>query len=140
MVDAMGRPSWTELWSGMASQVSRRATCSRLQVGAILVSPDNVLLGMGYNGSPRGIPHCVHDGTEQHCTMAVHAEVNAIASAARKGHAVEQATCYVTTAPCLYCAGVLINAGIKEVVYNSTYSRNDGLYLLVQADVPVRKH
>lgn len=130
------RPDWPLLWLGLARTVSQRGTCSRKKVGAVLVGPNNTLISMGYNGNPRGIPHCEHDGTETHCETAVHAEVNAIASAARNGHSVEGSACYVTMAPCKPCAGVLINAGIKEVLYSESYvSRASGISLLSQAGV-----
>lgn len=117
------RPSWDEYFLGMAAMVARRATCDRKHVGAVLVRERNVL-STGYNGSIAGHPHCddvghlIEDG---HCVRTVHAESNAVAQAARNGVRVDEATCYVTAAPCWPCFRLLANAGVSQVVYSEQY-------------------
>lgn len=118
------RPNWDEYFMAIAKQVATRATCDRLHVGAVLVSQDSVILSTGYNGAPRGMPHCDeagHEIVEGHCVRTVHAEANAIAQAARTGASVEGATLYTTASPCYDCFKLLINAGVKKVVYNEFY-------------------
>lgn len=117
------RVSWDEYFLRIATEVSSRATCPRKHVGAVLVR-DRSILATGYNGSVRGMPHCddvkcsIVDG---HCVRTVHAELNAIAQAARNGARVEGSTAYVTALPCWSCAKVLFNAGIARVVYSEAY-------------------
>lgn len=119
----MTRPAWTEYWIGIAHAVSARASCPRARVGAVLVSPDNRLLGCGYNGAPPGQPHCTDVGCEMvdgHCQRALHAEVNAVAFAARYGVPVAGAHLYLyvsrsdggSTDVCRECAKVLTAAGV----------------------------
>ena len=121
----------------LAELVAQRSTCDRLHVGAVAVKGDRMLCS-GYNGAPAGIPHCVH-GLEvaTPCTRAVHAEVNAIATAAKYGIALEQATMVVTHMPCLSCSGLLINAGISRVVYRHAYRDSAGIRLMDQAGIEV---
>ena len=121
------RPDWDNYFIGIMSMVGKRGTCDRGQVGCILVK-DNHILSTGYAGAPKGIKHCddvghemntvIHpDGHEsQHCVRTVHAEQNAIVSAARLGIAIDQATLYCNMTPCYICAKLIINAGIKRVV------------------------
>lgn len=103
------------------------------------MSPDNQLLSAGYNGAPRGLSHCSHDGTEAHCLVSVHAEANAIVSAARSGIAVAGSTCYTTLSPCVGCASLLVNVGVKEVLYIERYQAypafEPGIEILVKADI-----
>lgn len=109
---------------GIATQVATRATCNRKHVGAVLVSPDRQMLSTGYNGSIRGMPHCDDIGhlmEDGHCVRTVHAEVNAIVQAAKKGVAVEGATIYITCNPCWNCFKSITNAGISQIVYGEFY-------------------
>lgn len=115
----MTRTSWDDYFLKIAADVSERATCDRLHVGCVLVR-DKAILSTGYNGSPRGLPHCDevgHDMVEGHCVRAVHAESNAIAHAARFGARTEGSTAYVTATPCWQCFRSMINAGVVGVVY-----------------------
>lgn len=117
------RPSWDEYFVGIARQAASRATCKRKQVGAVLVR-DRAILSTGYNGSVRGLPHCIDDGCvmeDGHCVATVHAEANAIAQAAKHGARIDGATCYVTASPCWGCAKLLLNAGVIRVVYGEEY-------------------
>lgn len=107
----------------LAFVTAKRATCDRKHVGAVLVR-DNVILSTGYNGSVRGLPHCDDVGhmlVEGHCVRTVHAEINAIASAARNGVLVAGATAYVTASPCWGCFKALANAGVQRVVFAEFY-------------------
>jgi len=133
-----GRVSWL---MSLALLVSKRSTCSRRQVGA-LAEKDGRVLVTGYNGAPSGFPHCIdHGGCRLNerggCLDAVHAEANLIAFAAKHGISLEGATVYTTCAPCLDCAKLLINAGIKKVLYLEEYRDTRGKDLLIQAGVKV---
>lgn len=115
------RKSWDEYFIDIAFKVKERSTCPRLGVGAVIVK-DNRIKGTGYNGSPSGMAHCDDVGClmrEGHCKRTIHAEVNAILECSpeeRKG-----ATIYVTAQPCAECAKIIINSGIKRVVYAQKY-------------------
>ena len=91
----------------------------------------------GWNGAPAGQSHCVHDGAEDRCTRAIHAERNAIGYAARKGVVTDGSTLYVTHAPCRDCSTVLIASGIARVVYGIPYRTLDGVHALQGAGVRV---
>lgn len=112
------------------------STCSRRSVGALLVR-DRRIISTGYNGAPAGMPHCSHTQETIGCERAVHAEVNAIAFAARNGVSTLGSTLYTTDEPCLKCAQLLINAGIIQVIFRREYRLHDGLDLLVDAGIPV---
>ena len=117
------RESWDRYFMGMAKQAATRATCDRKSVGCVLVV-DKQVVSTGYNGSIAGMPHCDDVGhmmEDDHCTRVVHAEMNAIAQAARRGAAVEGATAYVTASPCWPCFKVLANAGIRRIVFAEFY-------------------
>lgn len=117
------RASWDDYFLQMAKQAATRATCDRKLVGAVIVR-DKSVLATGYNGSIRGLPHCDEVGHLMiggHCARTVHAEVNAVAQAARNGTRVEGATIYVTAFPCLGCMKMIANAGIAKVVYDEIY-------------------
>lgn len=116
----MSRPSWTHYFLGIAAEVAKRSTCDRANVGAIICRKFQILT-TGYNGAPRGMPHCSitnHALIDNHCTTAIHAEANAVIQAAREGIKIEGAELYVTHRPCERCAAMLVNAGITEVYYS----------------------
>lgn len=129
-----GRPSIDATMMTTAWAWARRGTCSRLQVGAVVAQGDHPV-AIGYNGAPRGLAHCVHDGTETRCTRAVHAETNAIIDAARRGTTTEGGTLYVTHMPCLACSGIIVNAGITRVVYSRPFRTTDGGVVLAEAGI-----
>jgi dCMP deaminase len=107
----------------IAKTVATRATCDRKQVGAVLVR-DRIVLSTGYNGVMSGMPHCDEVGHElenDHCVGVVHAEINAICQAARRGVAIEGSTCYCTASPCWSCFKALVNAGIRSIFYTEFY-------------------
>lgn len=125
----MTRPSADEAFMLMAWAASTRATCARRKVGAVLVT-DTEAVFSGFNGSPRGLPHCTDraGGCEMaggHCVGAVHAEVNAVVKAARSGGRTDGSTLYTTASPCRSCMGVLVNAGVRRVVYATPYRIGD---------------
>lgn len=116
------RPSWDEYFMELAKSVSTRATCRRRSVGAV-IARNRRILSTGYNGAPRGVPHCEEYGCDitQRCQLAAHAEQNAIAQAAANGVSCEGATLYVTCQPCNACAKLIINSGIQRVVFEGDY-------------------
>ncbi len=126
------RLGWHEYFMNVAQLISRRATCTRGHVGAVIVR-ENSILSTGYNGAPSGLPHCndsncriyrsIHpDGTvEENCVNAIHAEINAIAQAAKHGVSIRDSDIYITASPCIHCLKVLINVGIKTIYYENPY-------------------
>jgi dCMP deaminase len=119
------RPSWDEYFLQLALAVSIRSTCNRKQVGCVLVR-DKRILATGYGGSVRGQPHCCDVGCDIDpktggCVRTVHAEMNAIAQAARNGVSVEGAIAYVTLSPCDWCLRTMLNAGISRILYLEEY-------------------
>jgi len=117
------RPSWDEYFLEIAKVVAKRSTCDRANVGAV-IAKNKVILSTGYNGAPRGLPHCDdvgHEIVDGHCIRTAHAEVNAIAQAAKNGTPIESASIYLTISPCYDCFKMIVNAGIKEVVYGNFY-------------------
>jgi len=117
---------------------AEQGTCSRRQVGAV-VARDTRPIVAGYNGAPAGVEHCRHDGTEAHCEVAVHAEMNAIGYAARAGAPTGGCTLYVTHAPCQHCAPVVIAAGIARVVFAEHYGSGAGIFRLMDAGLQVQR-
>jgi dCMP deaminase len=131
------RPTIDETLMDIARVWSRRSTCPRLSVGAVLARDGRDLSG-GYNGSPRGLPHCVHVDDEP-CTDSLHAEENALLNAAYHGVSSRGTTLYCTHSPCKACAGRIINAGVVAVVYALPYRSDAGLARLAVAGVLVEK-
>lgn len=113
-------------------QVAERSTCTRAKVGAVIVR-DRSILATGYNGSPAGMPHCTEMGClvyesktpdgeiEQNCFRTIHAEINAIAQAAKNGASIKDASIYITHTPCIHCLKVLVNTGIRDIFYEKPY-------------------
>ena len=133
------RPTRQQMLIHVALVIAQRSTCTRLHVGA-WIARDGRILTTGYNGPPAGMDHCTHTagralGDEIGCEVAVHAEANAIAFAARYGMGTDQAELYVTHSPCIACAKLIINAGIVKVVYATEYRSYEGLDLLEKARV-----
>jgi dCMP deaminase len=125
-----------DFYSTMASLVATRSHCDRRKVGAVLVSADTSnILAYGFNGSPRGMDNCCedHDGLTKSTT--IHAEVNAIAKAAKLGHSTDGSTLFVTLSPCVNCALIILQSGITAVYYSQTYKDTTGLELLSASGV-----
>lgn len=126
------RLSWDQYFMTITRQVAERSTCTRAKVGAVIVRDKNIL-ATGYNGAPAGMPHCTDVGcliyesktpngdTEQNCFRTIHAEMNAIAQAAKNGAIIKDAAIYITHTPCIHCLKVLVNTGIKEIYYEKAY-------------------
>ena len=128
----MSRPSWKEYFMDIALLVARRSTCRRRRVGAITVR-DKRILATGYNGAPTGLPHCldigclreeleIPSGERHELCRGLHAEQNVIIQAAYHGVSVEGATLYCTNLPCSICSKMLINAGIRDIIYQEGYA------------------
>lgn len=121
------RPTWDQYFMQLARVAATRSTCNRASVGCLIVRHHRVLV-TGYNGAPSGLPHCDEAGhlfadpdRPDHCLRTLHAEQNALIQAALHGVSTNNATVYVTHAPCLTCAKMIINAGIRRVVYNRVH-------------------
>jgi dCMP deaminase len=143
------RPSWDIYFLEVARLVSKRSTCLRRNVGAVLVK-DKRILATGYNGAPRGLKHCldigcirqklrVPSGERHELCRALHAEQNALIQASLYGISVEGSTLYATNQPCIICAKMLINAGIKEIVAGDGYPDKMAMEFLREAKIRVRK-
>jgi dCMP deaminase len=130
------RISRDELLTSAARLVSGRSTCLRLQVGAVVALEGRILV-TGYNGAPTGMPHCTPDicGPDKPCSRTVHAEANCIAFAARHGISLEGAFMYCTDSPCMECAKLIINSGIRGLNYQREYRDRKPLDLLVSAGI-----
>lgn len=143
------RPSWDEYFLEVAHLVSRRATCLRRMVGAVLVR-DKKILATGYNGAPSGITHCTQTGClreklkipsgERHeLCRGLHAEHNVILQAALHGVSTKGSVLYITNQPCVICAKMIINAGIKELVTAGDYPDKLAAQFLREAKIKMRK-
>jgi dCMP deaminase len=146
---AAKRPDWDEYFLDIAGLVSRRSSCRRRSVGAVLVK-DRRILTTGYNGAPTGLRHCLELGClrEQHhvpsgerheLCRGLHAEQNAIIQAALHGVSVRGATLYCTNHPCVICAKMIINAGAVKVIFRDGYSDELSEEMLQEAGVQVCK-
>ncbi|MDB4349406.1 cytidine/deoxycytidylate deaminase family protein [Omnitrophica bacterium] len=144
----ISRPGWDEYFLKIAKLVSERSTCLRRSVGAILVK-DKKILATGYNGAPAGIIHCdeagciriecdVPSGQRHELCRGLHAEQNAILQAALHGNSVRDAILYATVQPCIICAKMLINAGIKEIIIMGEYPDEMAAQFLKEAGVKVK--
>lgn len=128
------RPTWDEYFMGTALLIATRSSCTRLQVGCVVVSGGqhaNRIIAAGYNGFLPGAPHesRVADGHEQ---ATVHAEQNAIADAARRGVSLDGATVYVTHFPCINCAKILAASGIVVIKFRQSYHDNPLVHELLE--------
>jgi dCMP deaminase len=133
------RPGWDEYFMQIARTVATRATCPRAAVGAVLVREHRILT-TGYNGSPRGVPHCTEVGcmlVNDHCMRATHAEANAIVQAALHGVNLSDSVAYCTHQPCVNCSKLLISAGVRKIVYEVPYPDAIAAELLSEAGVSV---
>lgn len=130
------RPSWDEYFLNIVSKVAERATCERGRTACLIVK-DKRIMSTGYVGSPVGLPHCddvghlfekrydKHGNESNHCIRTTHAEQNAIAQAAKFGVSIDGGTLYTKITPCLSCAKMIINAGIKRVVARKRYHKDE---------------
>ncbi len=143
------RPSWDEYFLELAYLVSKRSTCLRRFVGAVLVKEKNIL-ATGYNGAPSGIKHCadtgclrdklkIPSGQRHELCHGLHAEQNVILQAALHGVSTKDSQLYVTNQPCMICAKMLINAGIKEIIISDGYPDELAAQFLKAAKIKVRR-
>lgn len=122
----------------MARVWARNSYCARRQVGALIVK-DRMIISDGYNGTPSGFENVCEDENGVTKPYVLHAEANAITKVAKSGNSSLGATMYVTASPCIECAKLIIQAGIRRVVYSEDYRSSDGLDLLRRAGVEVEK-
>ena len=150
MSDINKRPEWKEYFIGIARLVSKRSTCTRRKVGAVVVR-DKRVLATGYNGAPTGLSHCaetgcirekmgVPSGQRHELCRGLHAEQNAIIQAAYHGISIQDAILFCTTLPCSICFKMIINAGIKEVVYEDGYPDDLTEAFLKESDIKMTKY
>ena len=120
----------------MARIWAKNSYCTRRQVGALVVK-NNMIISDGYNGTPSGFENVCEDdnGVTKHYVL--HAEANAITKLARSSNNSDGATIYITASPCIECAKLIIQAGIKRVVYGEKYRLMDGIELLERAGIEV---
>lgn len=136
------RLDWDHYFMIQAVLLASRSTCNRLSVGATLVRDKRIIAG-GYNGSVAGDAHCTDKGcylVEGHCVRTIHAEMNAILQCAKFGVSTDGATVYVTDFPCLQCTKMLLQAGVKEIVYERNYHNDEyAMQLLKRMHTIVRQ-
>jgi len=143
------RPNWDQYFFNIIDVVKQRSTCLRRQVGAVIVK-DNHILATGYNGVPSGISHCadvgclraklnVPSGQRHELCRGLHAEQNAIIQSAKYGVSINDSTIYTNTKPCSICTKMIINSGIKEIVYIEYYDDPLADELLSETDIIVRQ-
>jgi len=142
------RPSYDEYFMEMAYVVSKRSTCLRRKVGAILVKNKHIL-STGYNGAPKGIRHCSEEGCirqdldipsgERHeLCRGLHAEQNAIIQAAVFGVSIDKSVLYCTNTPCVVCVKMLINAGVNEIIFAGDYPDDLAKKMLHESNIKIR--
>ncbi|MFP4169495.1 MAG: deoxycytidylate deaminase [Methanomassiliicoccales archaeon] len=145
----MERPDNDTYFMRMAELAGTRSTCLRRQVGAVIVKEKRIL-STGYNGAPKGLRHCfevgcvrernkVESGTRHELCRGVHAEQNAVIQAAYFGVSIKDGTIYTTAFPCVLCAKILVNAGIREVVFKDDYVDQLSKDILEESKVLVRR-
>lgn len=141
----MARPSWDQYFMRMAALAASRSTCLRRHAGAVVVK-ERMVLSTGYNDTPRGLPNCGEGGCARCASdtpsgqaldtcLCLHAEQNAIIQAAYHGVAIAGSTIYTTHQPCLTCAKMIVNAGIRRIVFAGDYPDPLALEMLEHAAV-----
>lgn len=120
----------------MAEIWSQNSYCKRRKVGALIVK-DKMIISDGYNGTPAGFENVCEDEDNETKPYVLHAEANAITKVAKSNNSSEGATLYVTSSPCLECSKLIIQAGIKRVVFTENYRLEDGITLLKRAEIEV---
>ena len=144
------RPSWDDYFMGIVDLIKERSTCLRRKVGAVVVK-DKRILSSGYNGAPQGCKHCeetgclreklgIPSGQRHELCRAIHAEQNAIVQAAYTGTNLQGSTLYVSCQPCVMCAKLAINAGIRKIIFTGDYPDDLSLQLLKEAGVEIVKY
>lgn len=151
MINNQKDKMWDKRFIEMAKFVASWSSCLRRKVGAVVVR-DKRILTTGYNGAASGINSCVErneclrdklgiiSGTRQEMCYAIHAEQNAIVQAAKMGVSLDGATIYITHQPCSMCARMIINSGIKRIVYLEGYPDDFSLELIESANIEIKKY
>jgi dCMP deaminase len=121
----------------MAQIWGENSYCKRRQVGALIVK-DKMIISDGYNGTPSGFENVCEDQEGLTKPYVLHAEANAITKVAKSNNSSQDATLYVTTSPCMECSKLIIQAGIKRVVFSNKYRIEDGLRLLERANIEIK--
>ena len=132
----------------MAHVVSKRSTCLRRKVGAILVK-DKHILSTGYNGAPKGLKHCsevgclrekldIPSGERHELCRGLHAEQNAIIQSAVFGVSIKDSTLYCTNTPCIVCVKMLINAGVREIIFSGDYPDDLAKKMLIESNIDIK--
>ena len=127
-----------EKYMQMAAVWATNSYCKRRQVGALLVKY-RMIISDGYNGTPSGFENVCEDENGVTKPYVLHAEANAISKVAKSGNSADGATLYVTASPCMECAKLIIQSGIRRVVYRDEYRLTDGIDLLRRAGIEVEK-
>src|SRR6056297_3231816 len=122
----------------MAMIWAQNSYCKRRQVGALLVK-EKMIISDGYNGTPSGFENICEDDENITKPYVLHAEANAITKVAKSNNSSEGATMYVTTSPCMECSKLIIQSGIKRVVFSEKYHNTEGLQLLERANIDVKQ-
>ncbi len=122
----------------MAAIWAENSYCKRRKVGALIVK-DRMIISDGYNGTPSGFENVCEDENGVTKPYVLHAEANAISKVAKSGNSAEGSTLYITASPCLECSKLIIQAGIKRVVYKDEYRLTDGIDLLRRAGIEIEK-
>lgn len=135
-VEGRGKAAVDYRYLRMARIWAENSYCKRRQVGALVVK-DKMIISDGYNGTPSGFENICEDESGVTKPYVLHAEANAITKLARSGNNSEGSTLYVTASPCIECAKLIIQAGIRRVVYAEKYRLTDGIDLLTRAGVEV---
>ncbi|WP_346859150.1 dCMP deaminase family protein [uncultured Draconibacterium sp.] len=122
----------------MADIWAQNSYCKRRQVGALIVK-DKMIISDGYNGTPSGFENVCEDENNKTKAYVLHAEANAITKVAKSSNNCDGATLYVTSSPCIECSKLIIQAGIKRVVFTESYRLEDGINLLKRANIDVQQ-
>ncbi|HEX5003289.1 MAG TPA: dCMP deaminase family protein [Bacteroidia bacterium] len=130
----MGTPSFDDIYMELAANLAQKSHCVKIKVGAVLAR-DTRIVSLGYNGPPAGTHNCDQEWPENGCardrkggcSLAIHAEENAILYAVKNNTQIEGSTLYVTLSPCLACARVIFTTGIKKVIYLKSYAEYKGI-------------
>ncbi len=150
MTETIKRPDWDDYYMEITKVVSKRSTCMKRTVGAVIVK-DKRLLTTGYNGVPKGMLHCeevgcirkemnIPSGQRHELCRGLHAEQNAIIQAAVHGVKIEGGTLYCTCQPCVICVKMMINAGIKKVVYEGEYPDDLAANMLIESGLEIVRY
>jgi dCMP deaminase len=127
---------YDEAYLKMALEWAKLSHCSRKQVGALIVK-DNMIISDGYNGTPTGFDNCCEDDGGDTHWYVLHAEANALTKIAKSNHNANGATLYITLSPCRECSKLILQAGIKRVVYINPYKDQSGLDFLKESDIEI---